>query len=420
MSEQLKVLMMGGRRAGKTSLLAGLVDSMVNGPVKDIVSVRDVTQYMDSTESLQVKIEHLKSNIQTKKDKVFLVDDSSTSVVTDYELELYIPGTNQKMNILFTDLNGEWFESGVLKDSVKIEEKMEEYDVFLIAIDTPYLMEAANKDNPLCTEAINKAYNFVNDMHAFLSRVDDKEGTDAKLVIFAPLKCELWVQNGLVDQVINRVEEVYSTHITALNSYKNIEVDIIPIQTAGGIVFHSQHKAYVCVSQGDEYRKCSVLDNGKRVRFANGDEREVQQTDKYILDNEAKILTTSNLMRPYSWFKVNEPYYKPRNCEQLAYYILQFFLAKVLFAREMEKAKGGNKQKKKKWVRYAYVISLFVNPWATIAFYLTSKYLERKFGNIGVEKMTQIVARLNNEGYIKRNTEGIKTLKESKLNIINK
>lgn len=416
MSEQLKVLMMGGRRAGKTSLLAGLVESMVNGPVKDLVSVRDVTPYIDSNESLHAKIDNLKSNIQTKGDTIFLVDDSSTGVVTNYELELYIPGTNQKMSILFTDLNGEYFENGVPDDDkVNIPEKMQEYDVFLIAIDTPYLMEASNNENPLCTEAINKAYNLVGDMHACLSRIDDKEGADAKLVVFAPLKCERWLNCGQVDEVVKRVEEVYSTHITALSAYKNVEVDIIPIQTAGGIVFHSQHKAYVCASEDGHYRKCCVLDNGKRVRFANGNERMIRTTDKFNQDLEAKILHSSNLVRPYSWFKVSEPVYQPRNCEQLAYYIIQFFLAKVLFAREMERAKTN----KKKWRRYILLIGFVVNPWVTAVYYLTSKYLEKKLGNIGVEKMTDIVRELNEKGLIKRNTEGIKTLKESKLYIIN-
>ena len=39
MSDVLKVLMMGGQRTGKTSMLAGLIDSMTHGPVKDIIEV---------------------------------------------------------------------------------------------------------------------------------------------------------------------------------------------------------------------------------------------------------------------------------------------------------------------------------------------------------------------------------------------
>ena len=45
MAEQkpLKVLMMGGRRCGKTSALACLFEQMVNGPVKNYFTVSDQT-----------------------------------------------------------------------------------------------------------------------------------------------------------------------------------------------------------------------------------------------------------------------------------------------------------------------------------------------------------------------------------------
>lgn len=39
MADVLKVLMMGGQRAGKTSMLAGLIETMTHGKVKDIIDV---------------------------------------------------------------------------------------------------------------------------------------------------------------------------------------------------------------------------------------------------------------------------------------------------------------------------------------------------------------------------------------------
>ena len=44
MADVLKVLMMGGQRTGKTSMLAGLIETMTHGTVKDIVEVKDVTE----------------------------------------------------------------------------------------------------------------------------------------------------------------------------------------------------------------------------------------------------------------------------------------------------------------------------------------------------------------------------------------
>ena len=40
MADVLKVLMMGGQRTGKTSMLAGLIETMTHGTVKDIVEER--------------------------------------------------------------------------------------------------------------------------------------------------------------------------------------------------------------------------------------------------------------------------------------------------------------------------------------------------------------------------------------------
>lgn len=59
MSDVLKVLMMGGQRTGKTSMLAGLIDSMTHGPVKDIIEVKDVTESEVASQKLIKSIETL-------------------------------------------------------------------------------------------------------------------------------------------------------------------------------------------------------------------------------------------------------------------------------------------------------------------------------------------------------------------------
>ena len=60
MADVLKVLMMGGQRAGKTSVLAGLIDSMTNGSVKEIIEVRNTTESSDVNLKLAKSIESLK------------------------------------------------------------------------------------------------------------------------------------------------------------------------------------------------------------------------------------------------------------------------------------------------------------------------------------------------------------------------
>ena len=269
MADELKVLMMGGQRAGKTSVLAGLIDSMTNGSVKDIIEVRNTTESSDVNQKLAKSIESLKWHLITSLGKTFLIDDGKTAAFDDYTLQFSIPNTDSKMDIVFTDANGEFFDMGRLHDA-EIREKIREYDVFVVAIDTPYLMEAVNPDNKLCNEAINNSYNHVNDIYTFLSELDDKDGADAKLVIFAPLKCEKWIKENRVSEVVERVKHVYEPTIHALSKYMNVEIDIMPIETVGNIIFQEQAKAMICQSEGN-LRPCAIINNKTQVRFENGE-----------------------------------------------------------------------------------------------------------------------------------------------------
>ena len=419
MADVLKVLMMGGQRAGKTSMLAGLIEIMTKGKVKDLVEVQNVTSQEEANRKLSKSIEFLKYNLITSYGKTFLIDDNKTSAFDDYTLELRIPKTESLMQIIFTDANGEFYDMGRLHDQ-EIREKIRTYDVFVIAIDTPYLMEAVNPNNKLCNEAINNSYNHVNDIHTFMTELDDKDGGDAKLIIFVPLKCEKWVKEGKVEDVKQRIRKVYEPTIYALSQLINVEIDIIPIQTVGNIVFQEQCKATLCVTK-DGRKRCAIIDNKSKVRFDDGTIELIDlQRYKFMEDPSSVIREGSSLVKPNSWFTTIGKDYAPENCDQLAFYILQFYLAKVLFAQKVEDLQD----KKNKW-KWGKRIALLV---FGVAFgligaavaYFTSNYLSKKFGTITVEQMLSLVDKLRKSGFIKKNSGGIETIKESKLYVFSK
>lgn len=414
MADVLKVLMMGGQRAGKTSVLAGLIDTMTNGSVKNIIEVRNTTESSEVNQKLAKSIESLKWHLITSLGKTFLIDDGKTAAFDDYTLQFSIPNTDSKMDIIFTDANGEFFDMGRLHDT-EIREKVREYDVFVIAIDTPYLMEAVNPDNKLCNEAINNSYNHINDIYTFLSELDDKNGADAKLVIFAPLKCEKWIKENRVSEVVERVKLEYEPTIHALSRYINVEVDIIPIETAGNIIFQEQAKAMMCQSEGS-FKRCAVISNKTQVRFADGKIENIDLAKhKFIEDADALIREGSTLVRPNSWYTTIGKEYQPKHCDQLAFYILQFYLAKVMFAKNIEEL--NDKKNRWKWGKRILIFAswaMFGLLGAAVA-YFSSKYLAKKFGTITLEQMQFITRKLHSEGYVKKNQDGIETIKESKL-----
>lgn len=418
MADVLKVLMMGGQRTGKTSMLAGLIETMTHGTVKDIVEVKDVTESKPASLKLIKSIESLKWNLLTSYGKTYLIDDSKSGEFEDFMLQFSVPGTESKMNILFSDVSGEYYDMGRQHDA-EVREKVREYDVFLIAIDTPNLMEAVNSSNKFCNEAINNSYNHVNDIHTFLTELDDKEGSDAKLVIFVPLKCEKWAKEGNIGNVVQRVKTVYAPTLQALSKYNNVEVDILPVQTVGNIIFQEQAKAMSCVLNGKIQRRCAIINKKTQVRFEDGTIENIDLTKhKFQEDNNAVIREHSALMVPNSWFTTIGKKYEPKHCDQLAYYILQFYLAKVLFAKDVERLK--EKKNKWKWGKRIAIATSCVFGLAGVAVtYFTSKYLEKKFGTITLEQMLSLTKKLQDGGYIKQNFDGIETVKESKLHAIN-
>ena len=425
MAETLKVLMMGGRRAGKTSVLAGLVNTMINGDIKNLLAINDVTVLMPDQESLDNKIERLKESVEGRSGKTFLVDDSKTSSFSTHSLQFEIPGTSNNMTIEFQDANEEFYESRASDDThggapiskEQIIDAVKEADVYVIAIDTPYLMEAVNPGNELCDESINMAYNHVDDIHSYLTYIDDKDGADAKLVLFVPIKCEKWVHRGEADKVTQRIKDVYKTVFKALDDYKNLQVDIIPVETVGAIEFKEHQTAMICSNNDIVARKCCVLNGETEVRFGDGTCRQIMQDDIIDEDAEGKISEFHSIIRPYSWFHVTGNEYAPHNCEQLAYYILQFVLKKYLFLKNLEAEKKEKERKKKSWWKYTKIaiIAFFSIPFAII-YWAAGKLIE-KMGTISYEELKTLVTSIESRGLIKHNTEGICNVKKSQLGI---
>ena len=417
MADSLKVLMMGGPRSGKTSALAGLVDTMINGEVRKLIAVTDITQNDVIKQKLAQKVENLKLTLITCLNKTIIVDDSKTNAYQHYTIEFAIPGTSNKLDIVFTDANGEFFESGREHES-EISQMMKGYDVFVVAIDTPSLMEAVNPDNQLMNDAVNRAVNNVNDIHNFITYLDDKDGADAKMVIFVPLKCEKWAHEGSLELVTERVLQVYDTPIRALAQMKNVEIDILPIQTVGNIVFKEHLKSYICLSESDGPIRCSILDGKTRVRFHNGFERAIDKaSDRFVLDMQAAIKEGSTILRPNSWYKVTKKDYEPHNCDQLAFYILKFMLSKYLFIKEVERRKKEEKQKGHSWLRFIVTIAIAMVSWPMALIYFIGTKALNYLGSISYEDLRKVISTIEDRHLIKTTGEGIRQIKKTLLTI---
>lgn len=380
----LKVLMMGGRRCGKTSALASLFDQMINGATNDYLTVADDTnpnQKNDDGTEKEEKIEtlnnkklELKHFIGKATNNTFLVDAGPTREYWDYTLRIQIPGTSRSTRLHFRDANGEFFESG----GSHYDETMrfvQDCDVFIVVVDTPYMM--AGKDFE------NEAANVVGPLHDFLTAVDTSK-TKGKQVIFVPIKCEKWMQEGKADEVVAKVEATYSSTIKHLVATCKTEISIIPIQTAGDILFSDLRNPYILYNSVTNKKvKCSKFTN-RIVTLNNGKNHTITDVETLMEDPQGVFFGKGmeDIVRPTEWFHLpqdREAKYAPYNCEQLPLHIIRF-----MFNKLKAEAPGG----------------------------LLGRLLSIIFGTITKEDLQKVLNMLSKYDLIKDNTEGIKTIKK--------
>lgn len=398
-------MMMGGQRVGKSSALAAVMDTFVNGCGKDLFSAQDVTALSKVEDvkqaSIESKLSEAKEMLARSVGKTIIVNSGKTNARWDYQLQLTIAGSTQSMTITFTDVNGEYFEGGNMQQDAIIE-LVRSYDVFIVAVDTPFLMGARNGQNDLVDEVINNKYNCIDSIHTFLTQINDENGDNAKLVIFVPVKCEYWAQNNNLDLVSKAVQEDYETSIKALMRYRRVQIEILPIQTLGSAVFAQHLEALIFEWKKRQFlffskrqrSRCGILPDG-RVRLNDGTLKD-PKSGKISEDIDAVLVPGTDIIRPNSWFDIVSSEYKPHNCEQLTYHILKFMLAKVVDARirddeNMSKATGLKK-----------ALSLMHKLWNKI---------KDLFGGISIDQMKRTIAQLENNHLIKYSGEGIVVLK---------
>lgn len=407
----LQVLMMGGQRVGKSSALAAVMDAFISGHAKDVLTAKDTTVLTkiegEKQASISSKLAEAQEMLSKYKGKTIIVNSGKTNKKWDYNLALTIAGTNDTMTMTFTDVNGEFFEGGNIHQD-EIISLIQEYDVFIVAIDTPFMMEARNDENEFVDSIINRKYNCIDGIHTFLSQIDDQNGQNSKLVIFTPIKCELWAKSGRLSDVVEAVNEDYHTTISALKKYKSIQIEILPIQTVGSATFDSHREAYVFewvekmlfLFKRNMSSKCGLLPDG-RIILSNG---EVKGKGNGTLkeDMDAVLIAGSDIVRPNSWFKIESNAYAPHNCEQLAFHILEFMLLKVLDAkiREEEGQCG--------FIKGVKAAMNFILNVGTLGLWNKLKDL---FGDISIDQMQKAIAELKSKNMIKYSGEGISIIK---------
>lgn len=281
-SPVMKVCMMGARGVGKTSVLTSMFHDLnaVNSQTNlQLLTTEDPGTGMDFTaEAIFKKHEELLQMFHSTAPNAPIKDAgiAASFDVRDYYFRFGVKGQSARIDLQIRDFPGEFIHSK--PDEVK--GFIGESNAVLIAIDTPHLMEA---DGRFC-EAKNSIAEITD---FFMSTLGDIK--EEKLVLFVPLKCEKYYNEGRMQEVAEAVLERYALLIDFLSSggsKKHVACAVTPILTVGDVVFSD-----------------------------------------FLRDDRGNIRTIKDGMLPARAiyvFSGTTPSYSPKYCEQPLCYLLSF------------------------------------------------------------------------------------------------
>jgi len=239
------ILMVGGRRTGKTSVLASFLEGYqtafaganltLTAETGTIPVMHDKIQILRNVFAAHSPYDEFDPDVDTNR----------TIERIDYFFTMRITGKeNPNYTLRFTDVPGEWF---LMPGNAEVEELFRETNVMIIAIDTPHLMECDEQGRGYGRyhEAFNSTGVFTNNiMDKFL--ISESGFASKKMVLFMPLKCEKYFQEKRPDgkirtsEIPDAIEKGYKNLLKHLQGEKlrtNCQVAIVPVQTMGNFVF---------------------------------------------------------------------------------------------------------------------------------------------------------------------------------------
>lgn len=376
---EVKVIMLGGKRTGKSSILAGMIEAINYSALSSHLIVKDNTDYSNYNGQTIENKRNILTKLQERmpSDAEFMTLTMADSKVQRYTITFCIPKKPGILTVDFYDVPGEHANPARLEFKTELLPLIRQCDVFIVAIDTPFLMEASS--------SVNDAVNRVTDLQSALQNIIIKNECDIKMVIFAPVKCEKWANDGKINDVVQKVKSTYHTLIDSL-SFDKMIVRTIPIQTVGNIVFDSFHKAQLICKEGEmSTYPCFPLE-GNDVRVSNGRIFSIRQPYSVKDDVQAVI---EGIKIPNAWYRLaKDKSFCPVNCEQPALHILEFLIDKTELVHAQSE-RDENVLKK------------------CISFL---KYVANWWKGVDYEAFHEVLKTLRSEKVIKHDIDGVETL----------
>lgn len=243
--EKINILMLGGKRCGKTTVLSSMCSEIAKALAGTELSF---TPNAATAENLQRAANVIRQKIKEFDNPLIrtTVDENPTGARQVYEFIYTMPGIG-KTAVYIHDIPGEWLTDPLHTE--ELQSMIMASQVIIIAIDTPYLFyKMTNQGYGQYHEEYNKPKEIANFFKNSLSPVHIKD----RMLLFVPLKCERYyhftyskklnfTKRNYMQEIFEAVCMGYNDLLFYLRSTEqlmnSLTIAVTPILSAGGIDF---------------------------------------------------------------------------------------------------------------------------------------------------------------------------------------
>ena len=219
----MKVCMMGPKAVGKTTVLTAVFNETQNAIDETQLNLLALG---DTNAELMDRRYMLNAMFKKKTDVIDRPQGGITASAfeTRFDFAFGFIGKEPILDLVIKDFPGEM----VVNKQSEVINFIKESKAVFIAIDTPHLMERNGEFN----DVKNKPSMLID---LFKKAIDCMN--EDKLMVLIPLKCEKYFHDGRMEDVLQRVKEVYKPLINLFKLKDNICCLVSPIMTLGDVEF---------------------------------------------------------------------------------------------------------------------------------------------------------------------------------------